>query len=457
MDNIPYSLNQEIVKLLQDEPFFAALSRRIDKKASTVIPTAGVRVNPDTCSFEMVYNPTFFGGLPLLQRKGVLIHEFYHLVFDHVSSRRPDGVNHMAWNIATDLAINSLITQAGSRRDWLPEGACLPGEGQFADYPHYLSAEKYLALLKKDGNDTEEKGKGEKGDKGESGESGESGEGEGEGQGEGEGEGKGKGSGEGDGEGEGEGEGEGSGSGSSDEEGAGGGGGSGNFDDHSGWDESGSTANEIAKERMRETIKKAAEEAASGRGFGSASGQAKKLIMEAIKTKVDWRRVLSWFCKATIKADKRSTVKRLNKRFPYIHAGKRVRRESRIAVCIDQSGSVSDAMLVAFYAELNKLADLVEFDIIPFDSRVGEDHIYTWKKNQKREWKRVMHGGTCFDAPTKFVNESKGKYDAMIILTDMMAPKPKRCKVARMWMTDEHHGAQPYFNPKPERMVVIDK
>ena len=66
-----------------------------------------------------------------------------------------------------------------------------------------------------------------------------------------------------------------------------------NFDDHSGWDESGSTANEIAKERMKETMSsKAAEEAASGRGFGSAGGEAKKLIMEAIKTKVDWRRVL---------------------------------------------------------------------------------------------------------------------------------------------------------------------
>ena len=30
-----FDLNQEIVKLLMDEPFYAALSRRIDKKAST--------------------------------------------------------------------------------------------------------------------------------------------------------------------------------------------------------------------------------------------------------------------------------------------------------------------------------------------------------------------------------------------------------------------------------------
>ena len=442
-----FDLNQEIVKLLNDEPFFAALSRRIDKKASTALPTAGVRVNPDTCSYEMLYNPNFFGGLTDLCRKGVLIHEFYHLVFDHVSSRRPDGVNHTAWNIATDLAINSLITQAGQRRDWLPEGACLPGEGQFAEYPHYLSAEKYLELLKADGNDTEESDKGEKGEQGESGESGdgESGEGEGEGSGSGDGDEEGDGNGSGSGEGEG-GEGEGKGSGS----------GNGNFDDHSGWDESGGAANEIAKEKMKDTLRKAAEEAASGRGFGSAEGQGKKLIMDAIKTKIDWRKVLRFFCKATVRADKRSTVKRINKRYPMIHAGKKVRRESKIAVCIDQSGSVSDAMLVAFYAELNKLCDIVEFDIIPFDSRVGEKHIYTWKKGQKRAWERVMHGGTCFDAPTKFVNESRGKYDGMIVLTDMMAPKPKHCRVKRIWMTTEDYAARPYFNPAPEKMVVVD-
>ena len=69
----------------QDEPFFAALSRRIDTKPSQALPTAGVRVNPDTCSYEMIYNPEFFEGLTNKERKGVLIHEFYHLVFDHVT------------------------------------------------------------------------------------------------------------------------------------------------------------------------------------------------------------------------------------------------------------------------------------------------------------------------------------------------------------------------------------
>ena len=418
-----FDLNQEIIKLLQDEPFFAALSRRVDKKPGN-IPTAGVRVNPDTCAYEMVYNPQFFDGLTDEQRKGVLIHEFYHLVFDHVGGRRPDGVNHMAWNIATDLAINSLITEQGSRLDRLPEGCCVPGGPQFEEYPHSLSSEKYLEMLK---NDPDKQGDGENQDGEPSGE-------------------------EGDGQGQGQ---QGEGGEQGDQQGNGSGGG--NFDDHSGWGEnSNSAATDIAKQKMKEAVRKAAEEAASGRGFGSAGGQAKKLILDSLKTKVDWKKVLRSFTIASVKADKRSTVKRINKRFPYIHSGKKIRRESKIAVCIDQSGSVDDAMLVKFYNELNKLCDLVEFDIIPFDTQVGEDHVYTWKKGQKRAWERVMYGGTCFDAPTKFVNESRGKYDGMIVLTDMMAPKPKRCRVKRLWMTTAEYAERPWFNPNPEKMVVVD-
>ena len=75
-----FNLNDHCFRLMQAQPFFAALSRRIQKEASTAIPTAGVRVNDDGY-FEMIYNPDFFAGLSDEQRTCVLIHEFYHLVF----------------------------------------------------------------------------------------------------------------------------------------------------------------------------------------------------------------------------------------------------------------------------------------------------------------------------------------------------------------------------------------
>ena len=71
-----FDLNMHVTRLLRDEPFFAELSRKMDKRSSKAIPTAGVRVNPETAQFEMLYNPEFFQGLTDAQRKGVLIHEF---------------------------------------------------------------------------------------------------------------------------------------------------------------------------------------------------------------------------------------------------------------------------------------------------------------------------------------------------------------------------------------------
>ena len=388
-----FDLNLHAYRLLQEEPFFAALSRKVEKQADPSIPTAGVWVNPNSGVFEMKYNPEFLGKLPEDQIRGVLKHEFYHLIFDHVTSRKPEGVPHKAWNIAADLAINSHIA------DELPETACVPGRGPFAELPLFKSAEWYLANLP---------------------------EGEGE---------------------EGEGSGEGSGDGEGDSPGS--------FDDHSGWEEAAdSEANALAKERLKNAIKEAAQEAAkSAKGFGSMSGELKEEILKRLETKVDWKKVLRYFVKTSQRASRSSSVKRINRRYAYIHPGKRVKRQAKIAIAIDQSGSVSDEMLEAFFGELNKLAKVAEFTVVPFDTQVDESKVYVWRKGENKKAERVLCGGTDFEAPTEWAN--KNGVDGVIILTDMEAPKPKACKAQRMWMTDERGAANPYFKTN-ERVVVVD-
>jgi predicted metal-dependent peptidase len=414
-----FDLNKHTARLLQAEPFFAALSRRIDKRASNAVPTAGVKV-ADNGHFEMVYNPEFFEKLTDVERAGVLKHEFYHLVFEHVTGRLPEEGMTKLWNFATDLAINSNL------RGELPEGCLMPGEGHFADMPVGLTAEAYFKLLKD--KQEEEGGEGDEGN--ESGEQGEPGEGEGSGQGE-------------SGEGEGEGEGNGSGAGGEPQE----------FDDHSGWGEGDNTANEIAKQRLKETIKKAAEEASKAGSWGTVPGDTRREILDRLTAKVDWRKVLRYFIKTSQRANRSSTVKRVNRRYAYVHPGKKVNRVAKIAISIDQSGSVDDGMLALFFTELNKLANLAEFTVVPFDTRVDESLVYVWKKGENRKRERVMCGGTCFDAPTEFVN--KGDFDGHIVLTDLMAPKPKASKCQRMWMTTEYYAKRPYFQTN-ERIVVVD-
>ena len=396
-----FDLKLHAYRLLMDEPFFAALSRKIEKRAVTTIPTAGVRVDPETAQFEMAYNPDFFASLPEEQIKGVLKHEFYHLIFEHVTSRKPEGIDHKLWNICADLAINSHLVGE------LPDNCCMPGVAPFEDLPKGESAEWYLAELIKQGKTQEQAGEGE----GES-------------------------NGDGDGDGQ-----------------------PGNFDDHSGWDDAADSpaqqaANQMAKERLKQAMKEAAQEASqSAKGWGSMSGEVKQEILKRLETKVDWKKVLRYFIKTSQRANKTSTVRRINKRYAYIHPGKKVKRQAKIAIAIDQSGSVSDDMLESFFGELNKLAKLAEFTVVPFDTQVDESKVYTWKKGASQKAERVLCGGTCFDAPTEYVNSQN--FDGVIILTDMEAPKPKACKAQRMWMTDARGASRPYFKTN-EKVIQID-
>jgi predicted metal-dependent peptidase len=402
-----FDLKLHAYRLLMEEPFFAALSRKIEKHASTAIPTAGVRVCPDTAQFEMIYNPEFFASLPEEQVRGVLKHEFYHLIFEHVTSRKPEGITHKLWNVCADLAINSHLVGE------LPDNCCMPGVGPFADLPKGESAEWYLAKLIEQGKTKKEAGEGEDGE-------GEPGEGSGDGEGSGEGE---------------------------------------SFDDHSGWSEDGDSpaqqaANQMAKERLKQAMKEAAGEAAqSPKGWGTMSAAVKKEIIKRLETKVDWRKVMRYFIKTSQRASRRSSVKRINKRYAYIHPGKKVQRQAKIAIAIDQSGSVSDEMLASFFGELNKLAKLAEFTVVPFDTEVAEDKVFIWKKGSSQAAERVMCGGTCFNAPTDYIN--KNSFDGVIILTDMEAPKPKACKAQRMWMTDQRGATNPYFKTN-EKVIAID-
>ena len=236
-----FDLNIHTARLLMNEPFFAALSRRIDKRPTSAIPTAGVKVN-DNGHFELAYNPEFFDDLSDKEMAGVLKHELYHLIFEHVIGTRivsatGDKKITKMWNVATDLAINSHLEGE------LPDGCLFPGKGEFEDFDRGLSAEQYFELLKDKYPQKDDEG-----------------EGQGEGQGEGEGV-------------------------------------PDTFDDHSGWGEGDNTSQEIAKQRLKEAVKKAANEAAKCGNWGSVSGECRRDILNRITAKVDWKKVLRYFIK----------------------------------------------------------------------------------------------------------------------------------------------------------------
>lgn len=390
MSKKEFDLNRHTARLLMDEPFFAALSRRVDKVECKDLPTAGMRLNDDGF-FTMLYNPEYFSDLTDEEMSDVLKHEFYHIIFEHVTGRLPGEKVTKLWNFATDLAINSHLRH-------LPAGALIPGEDAFEDMPRGLSAEQYHAILQ-ERLDEEDKSGGKEGEEGSS---------------------------------------------LADVE---------EFDSHDGWGESQGAAPQIAKERLKNMIRDAAKEASASGGWGSVPESIKKDILTRISGTLDWKKVLRYFIKTSQKAHKSSTVKRINRRYPYLHPGRKTSRQARVAISIDQSGSVDDGMLEAFFGELGSLADIASFTVVPFDTAVSEKDIFVWSKGQRVAPKRVLTGGTCFDAPTEYVNEHG--FDGHIILTDMYAPKPKASKCQRMWMTTPSNAKNPYFKTN-ERVVAIN-
>ncbi len=242
-----YDLNRHLARYLKEEPFYAALSRHIEKYPSNAIPTAGVCINPDSGTFEMLYNPDFFEKLTDDEVMLVLKHEFLHLILEHVTGRMPDKSQMRMWNHATDLAINSEIfpkeCKDSVKQIW--DMCLLPGkEGPYKDLPRGESADFYFDKIKE--MVEEQKKKDDK----------QEGQGNGEGQ---------PGSGDpSDGEGEGSG-----------------------FDSHEGWGEDGKNpipqeVRELAKERLRQAMNEAANDANRSGNWGTISQSMRKDIIKRL-------------------------------------------------------------------------------------------------------------------------------------------------------------------------------
>jgi predicted metal-dependent peptidase len=287
-------------------------------------------------------------------------------------------------------------------RDIAIDEACMPGKGPFEFVPHYeQAAEWYLKQIQKDKEENPEKYESDEMD---------------------------------------------------------------SFDDHSDFGNSGDDVDrEIASEQLKEAIAKAIKECEEvnektgrAKGWGSVSNEIRKEIKEAsgVSFKLDPKKVLASFIKASINADKKSSVTKRNRRLPGKKFGRRSLRRANIAISIDQSGSVSDELLMKVFDWLGEFAKFVSFTVVPFDHQVFEEKIYVWQKGEKRKRERVLYGGTDFNAPTQWVNERK--FDGHIIVTDMLAPKPVRSNCQRMWITDKWGSQSTYFQPTGERVLVLD-
>lgn len=102
--------------------------------------------------WRMYYDPACFEKWTLMQLAGVVIHECFHLIFEHHSRfsnlvSTPTDQDRNRWNIAADMAINSILRSQGIE---LPPNCVYPDRCPGLPnikFENGLSAEKYWNLL----------------------------------------------------------------------------------------------------------------------------------------------------------------------------------------------------------------------------------------------------------------------------------------------------------------------
>jgi predicted metal-dependent peptidase len=142
--NRPLTIEEARYILLNDDPYFAYLLQNCTLKWDERAKTAFITPKAELL---LVICKSFWDTLPGLHRVGLLIHEMFHLLNEHLVRARLFPNQKAAW-IAQDIGINQYIKPA-----WLPNGAWLP---EILQFPKNLPFEAYYNLLNEHPDKTDE-------------------------------------------------------------------------------------------------------------------------------------------------------------------------------------------------------------------------------------------------------------------------------------------------------------
>lgn len=390
--------DKDFIDVFLNQSFLGVVSLEVSKVANEGAPTAymAAKKNDRDYELELGYNPDFFRSLTPKERQGVIVHELYHLVLRHITTRIvADDRFNMLWNVATDLAINSII---GGQN--LPAFCLLPGKrptrrdpktGKIVDSgdhdlcafietaPPLQAADFYFEKMKEIVNNRTDK--------------------------------------EDDGDPT---------------------GGLSTLDDHSQWGDIPPEVEEILNERLRDLLEKAVRNADNTNSWGNTPMEIQEMLRKLLSREIDWRSIIKNFAGRCRSMERVSTLRKINKRAPYLLPGAKRKTHARFACFIDQSGSMGDDDIVMLFSELQGLAKETEIDVYHFDTEIDEKSHTVWKKTSPfPNFLRTRCGGTDFDAVAGFVNrqENRGKWSGVFILTDGYAPTMGAVNGARvLWV-----------------------
>lgn len=319
---------------------------------------------------QLTINTEFFNNLSEDHRYGLIKHELLHIAFGHLIMRDLYS-NHKLFNIAADLEINQYILESK-----LPEGGLLLSSFPELNLPVKAGTKVYYDLLQQAKND----------------------------------------------------------------------GTCPSLDNlmnemngnspycHSTWEEFDDLSEadkKLVQKQIEHQLKESAEQTVKKQG--TLPGELADLIrrlMHIEPPKFDWKAYLRRFIGNSSVVYTKKLRRKYNKRYS-ANPGLKIKFKNHICVGVDTSGSVNNDELREFFSELTHMHKTGhKITVVQCDTKINSVKEF----NPKKDWEIHGRGGTSFQPVIDHYNEKKGRYTALIYLTDGEAYAPEDCPNNTLWV-----------------------
>jgi len=395
-------LEQTVVDLIFEEPFYANLIMGMRREFTTELPTLGVNV---TDQVNLFINPYFFSAMSEKARYDVLKHEAHHVIHNHFVRFRDlepkifekkkkslfekieDQQKASNTNKAADAAINEylpnlpkkvkmfdqdgnmmtvpleIVDDKGNKIPNPDKNAGKPVEAElvfveflkkrFPNIETKQTTEYYYEFIKQQEEEDKKNGKGDS---------------------------------------------------------------MGQYmilDDHDIWHDSDATEDDITQ-KVKDAVNKAVEQT-SDKDMGKMSGEVLEAIEKLNHVPKDWRQDLQRFVARSAEILVENTRKKRNRRYGIVYPGIKTYPKLNIVAAIDVSGSVGKIEAAQMFAEINRLHSMeISITIMECDSKIHN----VYKFDPKKPWTITGRGGTAFAPVFERIEKDKMDVDGLIYFTD---------------------------------------
>ena len=225
---------------------------------------------------------------------------------------------------------------------------------------------------------------------------------------------------------------------------------------HKTWDEFDELSDaekKLVQKQIEHQLKETAEQTEKRRG--QVPGELAELI-DKLRTlepaSFDWKGYLRRFVGNSSLIYTKKLRRKYNKRYAG-NPGLKIKFKNNVLIGVDTSGSVSSDELKEFFNELchmHKTGHMIT--VAQCDTQINSIEPF----NPRKDWDIRGRGGTEFQPVIDEYNKIRGKYTALIYLTDGECPPPTDCPKNALWVLSSRAGNIDNYDELPGQVIQIN-